>query len=167
MGNVEQLSSAAHRQRNRIEPPSILKVALDIYRKIMPNHPQSNNDGDWSNHRPATIGRREMLRRVGDGFGACALLAMLSGESQARHHPAKANAVIQIFCPGGMSHVDTWDYRPELERLHGQSFDAELGKQTFAGVAGEYAKSFWPYAQNGECRPLDEQFVSQTGWTCR
>lgn len=117
----------------------------------MPNNPQHNYDGYWSDRRPAAIGRREMLRRVGDGFGACALMAMLSNQSQAKHHPAKANAVIQIFCPGGMSHVDTWDYRPELERLHGQSFDAELGKQTFAGVAGEYAKSFWPFAQHGEC----------------
>lgn len=113
----------------------------------MPNNPQNKHDGYWS----AAIGRREMLRRLGDGFGACALMAMLSNQSQAQHHPAKANAVIQIFCPGGMSHVDTWDYRPELERLHGQSFDAELGKQTFAGVAGEYAKSFWPFAQHGEC----------------
>ncbi len=63
----------------------------------------------------------------------------------------KAKAVIQIFCPGGLSHVDTWDYKPELERYHGQPFDAELGKQTFAGIAGNYAKSFWPFRQHGQC----------------
>jgi hypothetical protein len=50
-----------------------------------------------------------------------------------------------------MSHVDTWDYRPELERHHGTPCDSELGKQTFAGVAGEYAKSFWPFQQHGQC----------------
>lgn len=102
------------------------------------------------------ISRRQMLGMMGDGFGVCALMAMLqadgaSADEKMPHHSPKAKAVIQIFCPGGMSHVDTWDYRPELERLHGQSFDAELGKQTFAGVAGEYAKSFWAFRQYGEC----------------
>ena len=33
------------------------------------------------------------------------------------HHPAKAKAVIQIFCPGGLSHVDSWDYKPELAKI--------------------------------------------------
>ena len=75
----------------------------------------------------------------------------LQGRAMLPHHSPKAQAVIQIFCPGGLSHVDTWDYRPELERLHGTSFDAELGKQTFAGVAGAYAKSFWRFRQHGQC----------------
>lgn len=110
--------------------------------------------------------RRAFLRQLGDGFGACALMALLQSDSMLSaasttdaevqhprkpHHPAKARSVIQIFCPGGLSHVDTWDYRPELERLHGKPFDAELGKQTFAGTAGEYAKSFWEFRQHGQC----------------
>ena len=52
---------------------------------------------------------------------------------------------------GGLGHVDTWDYKPELERQHGQPFDAELGKQTFAGIGGNYAKSFWTFRQHGTC----------------
>jgi len=102
--------------------------------------------------------RREFLGRLGDGFGLAALAGMMAGEGRAdqavspakTQHPATATSVIQIFCPGGMSHVDTWDYRPELERLHGTAFDAELGKQTFAGIAGEYARSFWKFRQHGE-----------------
>ncbi len=114
--------------------------------------------------QPRRLSRRQMLRLAGDGFGACALAAMLQTEFATANGPAKnetrvtgphhaptARAVIQIFCPGGLSHVDTWDYRPELERVHGQPFDAELGKQTFAGVAGEYAKSFWKFQQHGQC----------------
>ncbi len=111
-------------------------------------------------------GRRQFLSQLGDGLGAYALMAMLHADgvnarspssdrhatkAPALHHPAKAKAVIQIFCPGGLSHVDTWDYRPELVRLHGTPFDSELGKQTFAGVGGEYAKSFWPFQQHGQC----------------
>lgn len=117
--------------------------------------------------------RRQFLSGLGDGFGAAALAGILAlqpdsacansdrlsdGSRQRtfaglspRHHTAAATNVIQIFCPGGMSHVDTWDYRPELERMHGQGFDEELGKQTFAGVAGTYAKSFWRFRQHGEC----------------
>ncbi|MFO0980048.1 MAG: DUF1501 domain-containing protein [Planctomycetaceae bacterium] len=102
--------------------------------------------------------RREFLGRLGDGFGLAALAGMMAEEGRAdqavspakTQHPATATSVIQIFCPGGMSHVDTWDYRPELERLHGTAFDAELGKQTFAGIAGEYARSFWKFRQHGE-----------------
>ena len=103
--------------------------------------------------------RREFLWRAGSGVGGVALAAMLSRESQAAdalalrlpHFPAKATRVIEIFCPGGLSHVDTWDYKPELEKAHGQEFDAELGKQTFGGVGGKYAKSFWPFRQHGQC----------------
>jgi hypothetical protein len=108
--------------------------------------------------------RRDFLRQAADGFGGLALAYLLNREGLAASPPsqnplgakmphtvAKATSVIQIFCPGGMSHVDTWDYKPELERRHGEAFDAELGKQTFAGVAGNYAGSFWKFRQHGEC----------------
>lgn len=110
--------------------------------------------------------RRDFLWKAGGGLGGVALTALLSQEgrlqaqdnprtnpaaSRAPHFPAIATNVIEIFCPGGMSHVDTWDYKPELEKQHGQPFDAQLGLQTFAGIAGNFAKSFWPFRQHGEC----------------
>ena len=108
---------------------------------------------------PTTSARRNWLMRLGSGLGAIACSTLLqkqaSGTSRTQegkrglHHAPKAKHVIEIFCPGGLSHVDTWDYKPELERLHGTPFDAELGKQTFAGVAGAHARSFWPFQQRG------------------
>lgn len=112
-----------------------------------------------------TQSRREFLWKSGGGFGGIALAALLQKDrllaggasstnplaSRPTHFAAKATNVVQIFCPGGLSHVDTWDYRPELERRHGEAFDAELGKQTFAGIGGNYAKSFWKFRQHGEC----------------
>ena len=107
--------------------------------------------------------RRQFLWQCGGGLGGVALASMLSRDgllaaeivnplaAKRPHFAPKAKAVIQIFCPGGLSHVDTWDYKPELERLHGQPFDAELGKQTFAGIAGNYGKSFWTFRQHGQC----------------
>ena len=130
--------------------------------------------------------RRSFLWECGGGLGGVALAAMLdqdgklSGErtllgadalaprsplaSRLPHQAARATNVIQIFCPGGMSHVDTWDYKPELERQHGKPFDPELGKQTFAGIGGNYAKSHWPFRQHGECgRWLSDLFPRLAG----
>ena len=54
-----------------------------------------------------------------------ALSTLLAGKSDAAaaHFYPKAKRVIQIFCPGGWSQVDTFDYKPELEKRAGQPFD--------------------------------------------
>ena len=115
----------------------------------------------------ANPSRRTFLSRSGSGLGITALSWLLHQDgrlgadtkaqttdtpltAKSPHHPAKANAVIEIFCPGGMSHVDTFDYKPGLEKSHGKSFDSELAKQTFAGVGGTFAKSFWKFNQHGQ-----------------
>lgn len=67
------------------------------------------------------------------------------------HHPAKAKAVIQIFCPGGLSHVDTWDYKPALEKRQGQPFDPDGTLQFFASKPGNCQQSWWKFRQHGEC----------------
>ena len=60
--------------------------------------------------------RRVFLQAAG-GFGGLALSTLLASEScGALHHAAKAKRVIQIFCPGGMSQIDTFDYKPALEK---------------------------------------------------
>ena len=101
------------------------------------------------------ITRRNLLSQ----FGGMALATMLHRDAQASnpmaakhgHHAAKARAVIQIFCPGGLSHVDTWDYKPELAKRHGQPFDPD-GKLTFfASKPGDCQQSYWPFRQHSEC----------------
>ena len=49
----------------------------------------------------------------------------------------KAKRVIQIFCSGGLSQVDTYDYKPELARRAGKPFDPEGKLQFFAYKAGQ------------------------------
>jgi hypothetical protein len=112
-----------------------------------------------------SVSRRQMLWRLGGGLGGVALSSMLAGEgllaqdavqkagSLARqpHFKPTARAVIQIFCPGGLSHIDTWDYKPELERRAGQPFDPD-GKLTFfASKPGSCQPSYWKFKQHGEC----------------
>jgi hypothetical protein len=88
------------------------------------------------NRMSPLLTRRDALRRFGMGFGAWALLDLLQRESRltatpanplaARpsHVPARAKRVIFLFMQGGPSHIDTFDPKPLLGRLHGQSLPA-------------------------------------------
>ncbi|MEQ2006907.1 MAG: DUF1501 domain-containing protein [Limisphaerales bacterium] len=105
------------------------------------------------------VTRRDFLWELGGGLGGVALAAMMN-EAQAAtnllapkpgHHPTKAKAVIQIFCPGGLSHVDTWDYKPELAKRNGKPFDADGKLQFFASKPGNCQGSWWPFKQHGQC----------------
>src|ERR671938_496079 len=79
--------------------------------------------------------RRAFLRSAGGGFGALALAALLAEDAEAADplapkkppRPAKAKRVIFLFMSGGPSHVDTFDPKPELTRLHGQPLPASFG----------------------------------------
>src|SRR6478672_2698514 len=104
-----------------------------------------------SNH----LSRREMLGRAGGGAGLLALASLLAEEGllssaaagetaggsaadprlnplapKKSHFPARAKSVIWLFMNGGPSHVDTWQYKPELEKRDGQElpgFDKNTG----------------------------------------
>ena len=73
--------------------------------------------------------RRSFLRRAGMGLGALALGDLLQREQAAAaaprapvsHFPGKTKAIIWLFMTGGPSQVDTWDYKPELQRRNGES----------------------------------------------
>ena len=68
------------------------------------------------------------------------------------HFPAKAKSVIWLFMNGGPSQVDTWDYKPTLEKLDGkplEGFDKNTG--FFTGNVGPVMKSPFKFAQHGKC----------------
>lgn len=107
--------------------------------------------------------RREFLFNAGGGLGGLALADLLGGDARAAGtgpsplaeraapHPAKAKAVIQIFCPGGLSHVDSWDWKPELTKRTGQPFDSTGTLRFFASKPGNCQGSYWPFRQHGKC----------------
>ena len=64
--------------------------------------------------------------------------------------PAKAKRVLQIFCPGGASHIDLWDYKPALEKYHGTPLPGEEGLVSFQGKNGNLMKSPWPFRPAGQ-----------------
>lgn len=95
--------------------------------------------------------RRDFLRTAGGGFGGLALSTMLHADSLKRtHHVPQAKRVIQIFCPGGMSQVDTFDYKPELEKRNGMPFDPDGKLQFFASKPGNCRGSHWKFRQHGQ-----------------
>jgi Protein of unknown function (DUF1501) len=66
------------------------------------------------------------------------------------HHKAKVRRVIQIMLNGGMSQMDTFDYKPELVKRHGQTVDFGL-KSSATGVPGPVMKSPFEWKQYGQC----------------
>src|SRR5260370_199435 len=97
-----------------------------------------------SHHKSSNpVTRREALCRVGNGFGMMAFAGMLQ-TSLARagaltgadglvasmgaatlDFPQRVKRVIFLFMNGGMSHVDTFDYKPMLEKYDGQPLPGE------------------------------------------
>ncbi len=106
--------------------------------------------------------RREFLTRSGGGFGGLALAhLLLRTEAFADlatprpefngglHHPAKVRRVIQLFMNGGVSQVDTFDRKEELERRHGEQVDFGI-KAAATSVPGALMKSPFAFQQYGE-----------------
>src|SRR6185369_7342917 len=66
------------------------------------------------------------------------------------HHPPKAKRAIQIFLQGGLSQVDSFDYKPELEKLHGKSVPGEQKPVAFMGKVGLLHRQHFEFKQRGE-----------------
>lgn len=86
--------------------------------------------------------RRRLLLDAGAGFGWMAVSAL--GAPAAI--PARAKRVIQLFTVGGMSHVDTFDYKPLLFKMDGKTFDMP----TFFGQGGNLFASPWKFTPRGQ-----------------
>jgi hypothetical protein len=69
------------------------------------------------------------------------------------HHPAKVKRVIQLFMNGGVSQPDTFDFKPTLEKKHGEVFDPGTGEKPEAvtSAPGKLMKSPFPFQQYGKC----------------
>jgi hypothetical protein len=67
------------------------------------------------------------------------------------HFPAKAKRVLHVFCTGAVSHLDTWDYKPELIKRHGQPLPGTQKLVTFQGENGNLSQSPWAFRPRGQC----------------
>ena len=107
------------------------------------------------------VSRRAMLKSAACGFGSLALTglcqqsayASLSKAYQSRPlFPARAKRIIFIFMAGGPSHVDSYDYKPELIRNHDKDYDftgvrfGTFGKKS----KRKLMKPLWDFKQYGQ-----------------
>src|SRR5205823_14448347 len=104
--------------------------------------------------------RRDMLRQSAVGFGSLALASLLAEDAvgaqpsldplapRPAHHAARAKRIIFLFMKGGPSHVDTFDYKPLLQRDHGRPYPFDRPRVTFAST-GNLRGSPWRFHQHG------------------
>ena len=107
--------------------------------------------------------RRRFLQEAGLGFGSLALASLLQGESsgdptpaagplvlKAPQFPAKVKSIVWLFMTGGPSQVDTWDYKPELQKRDGQDLAGSDPQTGFFTTSGKCLKSPFEWKQHGE-----------------
>ncbi len=99
-----------------------------------------------------TSTRRNFCNQMASGLGTIALASLLDqdrGHADRPHNLARAKRCIHIFSPGGVSQVDTFDYKPALERLDGKRLMGKGEIDTFFGKIGVLRKSFYRFRQHG------------------
>ena len=107
-----------------------------------------------------TRNRREFLTDAFCGFGSLAFAQMCAAASKnplaakAPELPAKAKSVIFLFMAGGPSHIETFDPKPLLNKLHGQKRPAEFGEAKYQFVTADAKlmgtkRTFRKYGQSG------------------
>ena len=122
--------------------------------------------------------RRQFLWRFGGGLGGIALANLLGSDGllahensdeptraslNGIHHQAKAQRVVQLFMSGAASQCDTFDYKPELIRRHGEKFDPGEKVELFQSDPGSCMKSPWCWRQFGERGKWVSELVPEIG----
>lgn len=95
------------------------------------------------------LSRRELLAAAGGGLGSLAFADLASPKGT--HYPPKAKAVISVFCYGGVSHVDTFDPKPELLKRQGEALTGKGDVVVSQGHPGGLMPSPWKFSKHGEC----------------
>ncbi|MEO1863974.1 MAG: DUF1501 domain-containing protein, partial [Verrucomicrobiia bacterium] len=125
-----------------------------------------------------SLNRRQFLTHTMHGFSGVALAAMLVEEARGElpkidpakpytprptHFAPKAKRVIEVFCSGALSHVDTFDYKPELIRRHGQPLPGNEKLVSFQGPNGNLTQPLWTFRPRGQCEKMVSDLVPHIG----
>ncbi len=129
------------------------------------------------------LDRRHFLGHLGSGLGGVALMSLLAEQglsaerkpwrpaiqsetplaARAAHFAPRAKRVVHIFCSGACSHLDTWDYKPELIRQHGKPLPGGKEIVTFQGANGNLTKSPYAFRQRGQCGKHTSDLLPRLG----
>jgi len=131
------------------------------------------------------LDRRRFLGLSGTGLGGIALTALLSEAGLLKagavepirpeingarplaprvpHFPPRARKVLMIFCSGACSHLDTWDYKPELIKRHGQPMPGADKLITFQGEQGSLTRSPYEFRPRGKSGKFTSDLFPKLG----
>ncbi len=129
------------------------------------------------NHPFDPLTRRTFLGQTARGLGSLALGSLLGGALHAEekwrglisptHFPAKAKRVIWLTMAGGPSHLETFDWKPELAKMDGKPMPDSLTKgQQLAQLQGAQLKCFgpqWGFKQFGTCGAWMNELFTNIG----
>src|SRR5262245_23407704 len=120
--------------------------------------------------------RREFLWETGGGFTGLALAGMLpamASEGKGKfvnpmtpkppHFPGKAKSVIFVFCYGGPSHVDTFDYKPKLYPLDGKTITVKTFGRGGHKNEGRVVGPKWKFKPYGKCGKMVSDLFPHIG----
>ena len=129
------------------------------------------------------LSRRHFLQHTSQGLGGIGLASLLAREgllgadgpikpninpekpfaARNSHFKAKANKVLVIFCSGACSQLDTFDYKPELIKRHGQPMPGSDKLITSQGAQGNLTKSPWEFKPRGQAGKMVSELVPHLG----
>jgi hypothetical protein len=129
------------------------------------------------------LSRRHFLQHTSQGLGGIAMASLLAREgllgannpikpninptkpfaARNSHFKAKANKVLVIFCSGACSQLDTFDFKPELIKRHGQPLPGGKKLKTFQGDQGNLTKSPWEFKPRGQSGKMISELVPNLG----
>jgi len=132
------------------------------------------------------LDRRQFLAHTGTGLGAIALTHLLSSDNvlgaphsngpirpninpskptapRRPHFAPKAKRVVVLFCSGAISQVDTWDYKPDLVKMHGKPMPGGDKLVTFQGEQGDLTAPLYPFRPRGQSGKMMSDLVSHLG----
>ncbi|MDE0915975.1 MAG: DUF1501 domain-containing protein [Planctomycetota bacterium] len=111
---------------------------------------------------------------MGTGLGAMALTDLLNAQGLLTgdnpkvgpgvpHFAPRARNVVVIFCSGALSHVDSFDYKPELIKRHDTPLPGGDGLLTFQGANGNLQQPLYPFRPRGECGKMTSDLLPHLG----
>lgn len=128
------------------------------------------------------VSRRDFLFRAGEGVSGVALAALLQQDGllaaggacdaegvvsptapQEPHFKPRAKAVISLFMSGGVSHVDTFDHKPMLEKHHGEPLTGKGRVRVRQGYPGPLMRSPFEFQRHGESGKLVSNLFPHMG----
>ena len=128
------------------------------------------------------VSRRDFLFRAGEGISGLALAQMLQQDGllaseiacdaegiasptapREPHYKPRAKAVISLFMSGGVSHVDTFDHKPMLEKHHGKPLTGKGRVRVRQGFPGPLMRSPFKFQRYGECGKLVSDLFPHMG----